>query len=28
VSEFLGGNIKVNYTSKGEFESMTSSHTI
>ena len=28
VSEFLGGNIKVTYNSKGEFESMTSSHTI
>ena len=28
VSEFLGGNIKVSYTPNGEFESMTSSHTI
>jgi hypothetical protein len=28
VSEFLGGNIKVTYKSNGEFESMTSSHTI
>ena len=28
TSEFLGGNIKVSYTSNGEFESMASSHTI
>ena len=28
TSEFLGGNIKVTYKSNGEFESMTSSHTI
>jgi hypothetical protein len=28
TSEFLGGNIKVSYTMGGEFESMTSSHTI
>jgi outer membrane protein assembly factor BamE (lipoprotein component of BamABCDE complex) len=28
VSEFLGGNIKVTYKSDGEFESMTSSHSI
>ncbi len=28
VSEFLGGNIKVTYKSNGEFDSMTSSHTI
>lgn len=28
VSEFLGGSIKVSYTSKGEFESIASSHTI
>lgn len=28
VSAFLGGNIKVTYTSNGEFESITSSHTI